>query len=112
MVAKWREVLDEQRDAIETTRGDAEHTLAASALRIAQLQARIVRLDALGERLTEVGRLDEGEFDSLPSPRRWVDQRIRWGRRATNHLLTLIYWIGWRMTLKTVSSNLVFWKLC
>ena len=40
MVAKWREVLDEQRDAVETTRGNAEHTLEASALRIAQLQAR------------------------------------------------------------------------
>jgi murein DD-endopeptidase MepM/ murein hydrolase activator NlpD len=64
----WREVLDEQRDAIETTRDDAEHTLEASALRIAQLQARIVRLDALGERLTEVGRLDEGEFDFSQPP--------------------------------------------
>ena len=68
MVAKWREVLDEHRDAIETTRGDAEHTLEASAFRIAQLQARIVRLDALGERLTEVGRLDEGEFDFSQPP--------------------------------------------
>ena len=40
----------------------------AYALRIAQLQARIVRLDALGERLTKVGRLDEGEFDFSQAP--------------------------------------------
>ena len=68
MVAKWREVLDEQREAIETTTGDAEHTLEAYAFRIAQLQARIVRLDALGERLTKVGRLNEGEFDFSQPP--------------------------------------------
>ena len=68
MVAKWREVLDEQREAIETTTGDAEHTLEAYAFRIAQLQARIVRLDALGERLTKVGRLNEGAFDFSQPP--------------------------------------------
>jgi len=68
VVAKWREVLGEQQDAIETTKGDAEHTLVAYALRLAQLQARIVRLDALGERLTKVGRLDEGEFDFSKPP--------------------------------------------
>ena len=68
MVAKWREVLDEQQEAIETTTGDAEHTLEAYAFRIAQLQARIVRLDALGERLTKVGRLNEGEFDFSQPP--------------------------------------------
>ena len=68
VVAKWREVLGEQQDTIETTKGDAENTLVAYALRIAQLQARIVRLDALGERLTKVGRLDEGEFDFSQAP--------------------------------------------
>jgi murein DD-endopeptidase MepM/ murein hydrolase activator NlpD len=68
VVAKWREVLDEQQNTIETTKDDAEHTLDAYALRIAQLQARIVRLDALGERLTKVGRLDEGEFDFSQPP--------------------------------------------
>ncbi|MGV0033714.1 MAG: hypothetical protein ACNYPE_01705 [Candidatus Azotimanducaceae bacterium WSBS_2022_MAG_OTU7] len=61
MVAKWREVLDDQKDAVETIRGNTEHE--ASILRIAQLQAKIVRLDALGERLTKIGRLDKGRFD-------------------------------------------------
>ncbi|MBT4159852.1 MAG: M23 family metallopeptidase [Gammaproteobacteria bacterium] len=68
MVAKWREVLDQQQDVIENVRWEAEHNLEASALRIAQLQARIIRLDALGERLTKVGRLDEGEFDFSQAP--------------------------------------------
>ena len=68
MVAKWREVLEQQREEIDQVRWEAEHNLEASALRIAQLQARIVRLDALGERLTKVGRLDEGEFDFSQAP--------------------------------------------
>lgn len=68
MVAKWREALQAQENEIEQVREDTEHNLEASALRIAQLQARIVRLDALGERLTKVGRLDEGEFDFSRAP--------------------------------------------
>ncbi|MFT5209980.1 MAG: murein DD-endopeptidase MepM/ murein hydrolase activator NlpD [Flavobacterium sp.] len=42
--------------------------MEASALRLAKLQARIVRLDALGERLTSVAKLDEGEFDFSQPP--------------------------------------------
>jgi hypothetical protein len=34
VVAKWREVLGEQQDTIETTKGNAEHTLVAYALRL------------------------------------------------------------------------------
>lgn len=67
-VAKWRATLDEQQAVIDRVRREAEDNLEASALRIAQLQARIVRLDALGERLTRVGRLDEGEFDFSSEP--------------------------------------------
>jgi murein DD-endopeptidase MepM/ murein hydrolase activator NlpD len=68
MVAKWREVLDDQQNVVEDVRFEAEHNLEASALRIAQLQARIVRLDALGERLTRIGRLEEGEFNFSHAP--------------------------------------------
>ncbi|MEX0943508.1 MAG: M23 family metallopeptidase [Pseudomonadales bacterium] len=68
MVGKWRQVLEDQNRAIESARRDAEVNLEASALRLAQLQARIVRLDALGERLTTVAKLDEGEFDFSQPP--------------------------------------------
>ena len=68
MVAKWREVLKDQHAVIEEVRFEAENNIEASAVRIAQLQARIVRLDALGERLTKIGRLEEGEFDFSGTP--------------------------------------------
>ena len=68
MGAKWREVLKDQQAVIEEVRFEAENNIEASAARIAQLQARIVRLDALGERLTKIGRLEEGEFDFSGTP--------------------------------------------
>ena len=68
MVAKWREVLDDQRDTVEQVRENTGDKLDASTLRIAQLQARVVRLDALGERLTRIGSLDEGEFNFSQAP--------------------------------------------
>jgi len=68
MVSKWRDVLKEQQRDIEHAQRNARENLEASALRLAKLQARIVRLDALGERLTTVAKLDEGEFDFSQPP--------------------------------------------
>lgn len=68
LVSKWKEVLQHQFEAIEITRIEARENLEASALRLAQLQARIVRLDALGERLSKLANLDEGEFDFSQAP--------------------------------------------
>ncbi len=68
MVSRWRLVMQAQAHQVESAQRDAEVNLEASALRLAQLQARIVRLDALGERLTTVANLEEGEFDFSRPP--------------------------------------------
>lgn len=68
MVSKWRQVLDNQDKEIKEAQREAEVNLEASALRLAKLQARIVRLDALGDRLTSVAKLDKGEFDFSQPP--------------------------------------------
>ena len=68
MFGKWREVLKQQDHEIKIASREAQENLEASALRLAKLQARIVRLDALGERLTTVAKLDEGEFDFSQPP--------------------------------------------
>ncbi|MBT8084913.1 MAG: M23 family metallopeptidase [Woeseia sp.] len=60
--------LDAQRAAIHTTRQETEDTLDALALRIGQMNARVIRLDALGRRLTEMADLAEGEFDFDSTP--------------------------------------------
>lgn len=65
----WEKALDEQEVQVADAKREAEQKLAALTLRVAELQARLVRLDALGERLTSMANLDSGEFDfsSLPA---------------------------------------------
>ena len=57
------EELQQARDHIDTIRQENEDTLDAMAFRIAQMNARMIRLDALGRRLTEMANLEDGEFD-------------------------------------------------
>ncbi len=57
-----------QRDSINSIRQGNEDTLDALAIRIAQMNARIIRLDALGRRLTDMADLQDGEFDFDSAP--------------------------------------------
>jgi len=68
-VAQLTIELQQQRNNIDTIRHASEDTLDALAIRIAQLNARIIRLDALGRRLTGMADLEDGEFDfdSMPA---------------------------------------------
>lgn len=61
--ARLSQVLDEQRAEVGAVRVDAQRQLDAFAAHLAELQARLTRLDALGERLTELADLDASEFD-------------------------------------------------
>ncbi|MEC8429616.1 MAG: M23 family metallopeptidase [Pseudomonadota bacterium] len=64
----WNEALSEQETQVKVTKRHAEEQLAALTLRMAELQARLLRLDALGERLTTIAKLDKGEFDFSQVP--------------------------------------------
>ena len=68
-VAQLAGELQEERSNIDAIRQQNEDTLDALAIRIAQMNARIIRLDALGRRLTDMADLEDGEFDfdSLPA---------------------------------------------
>ncbi len=61
------EIVAQQR-SIEEIRQENEDTLDALAIRIAQMNARVIRLDALGRRLTEMAEIEEGEFDFDSEP--------------------------------------------
>ncbi|SDH82315.1 Peptidase family M23 [Pseudomonas benzenivorans] len=61
--AQLTQVLDRQRAEVGEVRIDAQRQLDAFAAHVAELQARLTRLDALGERLTELAELDSSEFD-------------------------------------------------
>ena len=60
--------LQNQRDSIATIRQENEDTLDALSIRIAQMNARMIRLDALGRRLTDMADIDDGEFDFDSDP--------------------------------------------
>ena len=65
---KWSEKLINQQQQINAARDGANQRLTAITNRIAELQARLIRLDALGERLTTIAKLDSGEFDFNQAP--------------------------------------------
>ncbi len=62
--------VDSQRLKIEEATQDARENMDALALRLGKLQAHVIRLDALGSRLTTMAKLDRGEFDFSQPPAR------------------------------------------
>ena len=67
-LASLHEQIDSQRESIQTIRQENEDTLDALSIRIAQMNARVIRLDALGRRLTEMADIEAGEFDFDSEP--------------------------------------------
>jgi murein DD-endopeptidase MepM/ murein hydrolase activator NlpD len=67
--AAWQAEVLNQRDEVDGAIGDAERNLNALALRMGEIQSRVVRLDALGRRLVEMADLDPQEFsfDEVPA---------------------------------------------
>ena len=59
----WDRQLKLQADQLAEIKQQSGEQLEALTLRLAMLQARLVRLDALGERITTMSNLDGGEFD-------------------------------------------------
>jgi len=68
IMAGWKADVDDQKQVIEQTRNETEAHLDALAMRLGQLQARILRLEGVGERLVDMGKLDKAEFDFTEPP--------------------------------------------
>ena len=68
LLTSLRQTFAQERRVLKDAKLDAEGQIDALALRIGQMQSRLLRLDALGERLVEMGKLDEGEFSFDVSP--------------------------------------------
>lgn len=60
--------LEGQRQEIAEFRKQARENVDALALRLGEMQAHVIRLDALGERLTEMAHLDKNEFNFEQAP--------------------------------------------
>jgi murein DD-endopeptidase MepM/ murein hydrolase activator NlpD len=67
-IAEQERALAAQRAAIAGARRDTEAHLNALARRLGELQAEMLRLNALGSRLTRLAGLDAREFDFSAAP--------------------------------------------
>jgi len=68
LINSMRQELEQQQSELDLGREDAQQKVKAITLKLAEFQARLVRLDALGERLSEVAGLEDGEFDFGQQP--------------------------------------------
>lgn len=67
-VETWRAELAQQQSIVDSTRRALQQNIDALALRLGQMNAHVVRLDALGSRLTQMAGLKDGEFDFTTEP--------------------------------------------
>ncbi|MET0088540.1 MAG: M23 family metallopeptidase [Candidatus Thiodiazotropha sp.] len=62
LVSSLKRTFQQERMMLEDVRQDTQSGIDALAIRVGQLQSQLLRLDALGERLVDIGGLDKGEF--------------------------------------------------
>lgn len=68
LASKVEADMAQQRLEVAEAKRVAEENLTALTLRLGQMQAHVMRLDALGQRLTKLAKLDKGEFDFTNPP--------------------------------------------
>ena len=61
--ARLQAQLAQQETTLDSTRREAQREVNALAARLGELQAQANRLNALGDRLTRIAKLGDGEFD-------------------------------------------------
>ncbi len=67
-LASMRALIEHQKTELDAVEAESRRNLDALALQLGQLRAQATRLNALGDRLTQVGKLDDGEFDFAVEP--------------------------------------------
>lgn len=65
---QWGRQLASYKQKLKEVKVESNEQIDALTMRIGEMQARVIRLDALGKRLTEVANLDKGEFDFDNTP--------------------------------------------
>jgi murein DD-endopeptidase MepM/ murein hydrolase activator NlpD len=61
--AQWSSVLADQKKEIAAVREQLDERVNGMAMRLGEVNAHIIRLDALGKRLTEMAEIDSREFN-------------------------------------------------
>ena len=67
-VQAWQKELTQKRQEIDKIKQGSQQQLKALTIRMAELHARLIRLDALGEHLISTAKIDAAEFDFAAMP--------------------------------------------
>jgi murein DD-endopeptidase MepM/ murein hydrolase activator NlpD len=68
IISGWHQKLEQQSRMVAEAKASSARKIDAITLRMGELQARLLRLDALGERITDEAHLDASEFDFNSKP--------------------------------------------
>lgn len=68
LVGNWQEEIQVQKNKVADAQREVDERMQALTVKVAEVEARMIRLDALGEHLTQVAKLNKGEFDFSQSP--------------------------------------------
>jgi len=66
--AHWSQILSDQKQQIADLKQQLQERVDAMAVRLGAMNAHVIRLDALGKRLTEMADIDNREFDFDSDP--------------------------------------------
>src|SRR5258708_35274854 len=67
-LGNWSADLLRQQAQIEDVKRVLQEKVNALAMRVGQMNANVIRVNALGKRLTRMPKLDDGEFDFANPP--------------------------------------------
>jgi len=63
-----KHILEDDRERLQEDKAVIQAHIDALAIRLGSLQAQMLRLDALGDRLVDIAQLDEAEFNFTDEP--------------------------------------------
>lgn len=86
----WHASLEAQASELAELRRLTSENLDALTHRVGQMNAHVIRLDALGQRLTAMAELDDGEFDFSRSPGLGGPEDLLFGESASNELADVL----------------------
>jgi len=67
-IAQMQNEIVLQREDVDAGRQQLDNSLSGMTFKLAKMRSRLVRLDALGEQLTQIASLEDGEFDFSSTP--------------------------------------------
>ena len=67
-LSEWRDTLHQQQLDLDSLKEESDASVEALSSRLGLLQAHVNRLDAVGQKLIQMAKIDNGEFDFSQTP--------------------------------------------